>query len=413
MESLKELYRIGFGPSASHTMGPRFAAERYRNRYPDAYGYAVILFGSLAATGRGHLTDRALEQFFADCPFSIEWRPHETLPLHPNGMRWYCVDAHDQRTHDWEVYSVGGGALREADNAAPPDQPYQISSMADIMAWCREHNASLADYVFACEGEPIREYLGRIWQTMQASMREGLSKDGYLPGVLSVRRKASDYMKRVKNMKADRQRSGLLSAYALAVSEVNASGGVVATAPTCGACGIVPAVLNYLASENDFPQSAIIDALATAGVIGNLVKVNASISGAQVGCQGEVGTACAMAAAAAAHLLGGTLEQIEYAAEMGIEHHLGLTCDPVLGMVQIPCIERNAVAAIRAVDCADFSLLSDGDHQISFDSVVDTMKRTGADMRNTYKETSTAGLALLRVNPPVRRNEGENPKPAN
>ncbi len=395
MESLRELYRIGCGPSASHTMGPRFAAEQYRQRYPDAVGYAVVLFGSLAATGRGHLTDRALAQVFADRPFTIEWHPETCLPFHPNGMRWYCVDATGARQHEWEVYSIGGGELREAGAAAGAVQVYELASMTQIMLWCREHEASLADYVLACEGDGLRAYLAGIWSTMQASIREGLAQEGILPGPLKVRRKAREYLNRASAMKPDIRRSGLLSAYALAVSEVNASGGVVATAPTCGACGIVPAVLTYLSATLGCPQATLIEALATAGLIGNLVKANASISGAEVGCQGEVGTACAMAAAAAVQLSGGTVAQIEYAAEMGIEHHLGLTCDPVLGMVQIPCIERNAVAAIRAVDCADLALLGDGQHQISFDSVVDTMKRTGADMRQAYKETATAGLALV------------------
>ena len=397
MQSLKALYRIGHGPSSSHTMGPRFAAERYRQRYPDADGYEVVLFGSLAATGRGHLTDQAMQEVFADRRFSIEWRAEEQLPLHPNAMRWYCLDDQGRRHHEWEVYSVGGGALRELGESAGDKPVYELGTMAQIMAWCRERNASLADYVYACEGDEIRGHLSTVWAAMQASLREGLSSTGVLPGALRLRRKAHDCLQRAQAVRSEMQRTGLLSAYAFAVSEVNASGGRVATAPTCGACGIVPAVLTYLQSTLARPDTAIIDALAVAGVVGNLVKTNASISGAEVGCQGEVGTACAMAAAAAVHLLGGSLAQIEYAAEMAIEHHLGLTCDPVLGMVQIPCIERNAVAAIRAVDCADLSLLSDGQHQISFDSAVDVMKRTGADMQRSYKETATGGLALLRV----------------
>ena len=397
MESLRELYRIGHGPSASHTMGPRLAAERYRQRHPDAPAYHVVLFGSLAATGRGHLTDRALEAVFADRKLEIEWRPDERLPLHPNGMRWTCVAERGERQHPWEVFSVGGGALREAGQIAAGEQVYALSTMADIMAWCDQRGARVADHVYACEDGTISDHLRTIWSAMQAALREGLSCGGVLPGALGVRRRARDAFQRAQGMQPEVRRTGLLSAYALAVSEVNASGGRVATAPTCGACGIMPAVLTYLQETTGCDEAAIIDALATAGVIGNLVKCNASISGAEVGCQGEVGTACAMAAGAAAQLLGGTVAQVECAAEMAIEHHLGLTCDPVLGMVQIPCIERNAVAAIRAVDCANLSLLSDGQHQISFDSAVDTMKRTGADMRHSYKETSRAGLALLRV----------------
>jgi len=404
VKSLRELYRIGRGPSASHTMGPRFAAERYRGRHPDAHGYAVELYGSLAATGRGHFTDRALEAFFADRPFTIDWKPDQSLPLHPNGMRWFCVDADGGRRDMWEVYSVGGGALRAADD--PPDdaeQVYHERSMAEVLAWCGEHGGPIAPYVYAHEGGGIRGYLAEIWSAMRAALEEGLSGEGELPGGLGVRRRAKGYLHRARATRPDMRRSGVLSAYALAVSEVNASGGVVATAPTCGACGIVPAVLRYLAETLPAADDAIIDALATAGLIGNLVKRNASISGAEVGCQGEVGTACAMAAGAAAQLLGGTVEQVEYAAEMGIEHHLGLTCDPVLGMVQIPCIERNAVAAIRAVDCANLALLSDGRHRVDFDAVVDTMKRTGADMQQGYKETSTGGLAALTL----RRSDGK------
>jgi L-serine dehydratase len=414
MESLHELYRIGCGPSASHTMGPRFAAERYLQRHPHAHSYAVILFGSLAATGRGHLTDAAMEQVFAGRLFTIEWRPEEQLPLHPNGMRWYCVDAEARWHHEWEVYSVGGGALRERDQAAPSDAVYELHKMDDIMAWCRQRDAALHEYVDHCEGESIRDHLTDVWRAMQACIEEGLRGEGVLPGLLRVPRKAAGYLERARAMRPDTQRTGLLSAYALAVSEFNASGGNVATAPTCGACGIVPAVLRYLAESLECGEAAIVDALATAGLIGNLVKTNASISGAQVGCQGEVGTACAMAAGAAAQLLGATVPQVEYAAEMGIEHHLGLTCDPVLGMVQIPCIERNAVAAIRAIDCAHLALMSDGEHHVSFDSVVDTMKRTGADMHHTYKETSAAGLALLHV-PPRRtgqeRTASNQPRP--
>ncbi len=402
MESLRELYRIGHGPSSSHTMAPRFAAERYRHRHPDAPAYAVVLYGSLAATGRGHMTDRAIKGAFPDRPVTIDWLPDQTLPLHPNGMAWYCVDAAGARSHEWQVYSVGGGALRDAADWDKRDPTYDLSKMDAIMAWCAERKVRLADHVFAREGPSLREHLLKVWSAMRACVEEGLSQTGVLPGVLAVRRRAKDSLDRARNMNPELQRTGLLSAYALAVSEVNASCGRVVTAPTCGACGIVPAVLTYLSTTTQRSESDVIDALATAGIIGNLIKTNASISGAEVGCQGEVGSACAMAAGAAAQWLGGTVAQVEYAAEMGIEHHLGLTCDPVLGMVQIPCIERNAVAAIRAVDCAHMALLSDGQHHISFDSVVDTMMRTGKDMRSSYKETSAAGLALLRVDGPSR-----------
>lgn len=401
MESVCEIYRIGHGPSASHTMGPRLAAERYRARYPDAHEYEVDLFGSLAATGKGHLTDQALEEVFEGRPFTIYWHPQQRLDFHPNAMRWYCVDKQGRRHNAWEIYSVGGGALAGPNEPGSQGPVYDLNTMADIMAWCQVHDASIAQYAFEVEGDSLRKHLANVWQAMQQALGEGLSTTGTLPGVLKVKRKARAYLERVQKMAPDSRRTGLLSAYALAVSEVNASGGQVSTAPTCGACGIVPAVLKYLSSTQHLSKEQIIDALAVAGIIGNLVKTNASISGADVGCQGEVGTACAMAAGAAAQIAGGSVQQIEYAAEMGIEHHLGLTCDPVMGMVQIPCIERNAVAAIRAVDCADLAMLGDGEHQISFDCVVDTMKRTGKDMGHSYKETSEAGLALLRVMPPT------------
>lgn len=395
MESLRELYRIGHGPSASHTMGPRMAAERYRERYPNAASYKVIFYGSLAATGKGHLTDVAVKDVFAGADLEIEWRPGDVLAFHPNGMRWSSRSHDGEWGSEWEVYSVGGGALREVGETAPTRHVYELRTMDELMAWSRNANRSLWQYVRESEGEHILDYLAEVWAAMQAAIARGLSAEGILPGMLRVPRKAQAYYLRAMAMNAEVKRVGLVSAYALAVSEENASGATIVTAPTCGSSGVVPAVLHHLKSAMGCDDSLILKGLATAGLVGNLIKHNASISGAEVGCQGEVGTACAMAAAAATCILGGATAQIEYAAEMGIEHHLGLTCDPIGGLVQIPCIERNAVAAARALDCAAYALLSDGTHRISFDQVVETMRRTGLDMKAAYRETSNGGLALI------------------
>ncbi|MCA8914885.1 MAG: L-serine ammonia-lyase [Planctomycetes bacterium] len=400
MESLRELYRIGAGPSASHTMGPKRAAELFLQRTPDAASWRVSLFASLAATGRGHLTDVAMQQVFAGRNFSIEWKARERLPLHPNGMRWEALDAAGNATDTWEVYSIGGGALRE-ENSPPPPDLYIRRSMKEILQYARESNQPLWKFVEEREGRDIWDYFAECWKVMQEAIERGLEAHGVLPGSLKLRRKAHRHYEQAKGRPGPLQRTGLVTAYALAVSEENASAGTVVTAPTCGACGVLPAVLRYLKETLNADDRKILRAMATAGIVGNLVKTNASISGAAVGCQGEVGTACAMAAAAAAQLMGGDQRQIEYAAEMGIEHHLGLTCDPVAGLVQIPCIERNAVGAMRAVDCADYALLSDGEHEIPFDTVVATMKATGEDLQERYRETSEGGLARLHVPPGV------------
>ncbi len=396
MESLRELYRIGAGPSASHTMGPKRAAEMFLQRTPDAASWRVGLYASLAATGKGHLTDVAIQQVFAGRDFKIDWKPRERLPLHPNGMLWEAFDSAGTRVAEWQVYSVGGGALQEEGSAPPPDL-YVRRSMKEFLLWARETNMPLWKLVEESEGPGIWDHLAECWKKMQEAIERGLEAHGVLPGSLKLRRKAHRHFEQAKGRPGPLQRTGLLTAYALAVSEENAGGGTVVTAPTCGACGVLPAVLRYLKEVLSLDDRKILRAMATAGLVGNLVKTNASISGAAVGCQGEVGTACSMAAAAAAQLMGGSAAQIEYAAEMGIEHHLGLTCDPVAGLVQIPCIERNAVGAMRAVDCADYALLSDGEHEIPFDTVVKTMKATGEDLQERYRETSEGGLARLHV----------------
>jgi len=394
MESLRELYRIGTGPSASHTLGPRAAAERFRARAPGAARYRVALYGSLASTGRGHLTDAAMTAALAPAPVEFLWRADRALPMHPNGMELEALGADGAVIDRWRVYSVGGGALREEGAAAPP-AVYDRSSASTLLAWASDNGQPLWAYVVEREGPAIAGYLAEAWRAMQEAIERGLCAEGALPGPLRLGRKAAAHLRKARRLAEPFRGSGVLAAYALAVAEENAAGGRVVTAPTCGAAGVLPAVLRFLQEQLACAEPEILHALATAGLFGNVVKANASISGAEVGCQGEVGTACAMAAAAATQLMGGTPPQIEYAAEMGLEHHLGLTCDPVAGLVQIPCIERNAMAAARALDCAAFALLSDGRHRITFDQVVAAMRSTGKDLPSLYRETAEGGLARV------------------
>jgi L-serine dehydratase len=333
---------------------------------------------------------------FAPRPVEIVWLSEQALPRHPNGMRFEALDGSGNVIAARIAYSVGGGAL--LDEAGQPDggpDVYPYTAMADVLRETEGEGLLMWELVGRHEGESIWPYLGEVWTTMQQAVANGLDAEGRLPGSLNVPRKASAYHARAQNMAGYFGQTALQFAYALAVSEENAAGGEVVTAPTCGACGVLPAVLLFLQRQSKLSEDKILHALATAGLIGNIVKRNASISGAEVGCQGEVGTACAMAAGAAAQLLGGSVRQIEYAAEMGLEHHLGLTCDPIGGYVQIPCIERNAVAAVRAVDCAAFALLSDGHHIVSFDEVVRTMWETGLDLKSHYRETAEGGLAKI------------------
>ena len=397
MKSIKELYRIGTGPSSSHTMGPRKAAEIFLQRHPEAAAFKVTLYGSLAATGKGHMTNVAItETLQPAAPVEIIWEPKIFLPFHPNGMKFVSVDAEGKETDSWTVFSIGGGALaEESDGATSVNTPdvYEMNHLTDILHWCERTGKSYWEYVKECEESDIWDYLAEVWETMKASVRRGLENEGVLPGPLNLRRKASTHYIRARGYKASLQSRGLVFAYALAVSEENAAGGVIVTAPTCGSCGVMPAVLYHLQQSREFSDIRILRALATAGLIGNIVKQNASISGAEAGCQAEVGTACSMASAAANQLFGGSPAQIEYAAEMGLEHHLGMTCDPVCGLVQIPCIERNAYAAARALDANLYSSFTDGMHRVSFDKVVEVMKQTGNDLPSLYKETSEGGLA--------------------
>ena len=399
MKSIREIFRIGYGPSSSHTMGPRKAAEIFLANNPQAARYEAHLYGSLSATGVGHLTDAAIMDVIAGV--EIVWH-EDFLPYHPNGMRFCAWDAQGNLQDEWTVYSVGGGALAEDPASAEPHrlsaaEPtadiYPLSRLSDIKDYCDQQGWDYWEFVEHYEGKEIWDYLREVWQVMREAVERGLDHEGVLPGPLHLRRKAASYYIKVAAYKDNLRTRGLVFSYALAVSEENASGGKIVTAPTCGSCGVLPAVLYHTWRSRDFSETRILHALATAGLIGNVVKEHASISGAEVGCQGEVGVACAMASGAVNQLFGGTLAQIEYAAEMGLEHHLGMTCDPVCGLVQIPCIERNAFAAARALDSNMYAAFSDGSHSVSFDRVVDVMKETGHDLPSLYKETSQGGLA--------------------
>ena len=397
MKSLRELYKIGKGPSSSHTMGPQKAAKLFLEKHRGAAAFDVTLYGSLAATGKGHMTDIAIKEVLqAAGPVTINWQPDVFLPFHPNGMKFVALGADGQAEGEWTVYSIGGGALSEgkSDNDMfDTPEVYEMNTMTEIMKWCEDTGRGYWEYVDQCEDSGVWDYLLEVWKTMQACVERGINHEGRLPGPLNLARKAPSYYVKASGYKQSLQSRGLVYAYALAVSEENASGGTIVTAPTCGASGVIPAVLYHLAKGHNFSDTRILHALATAGLIGNIVKQNASISGADVGCQGEVGVACAMASGAACQLFGGSPSQIEYAAEMGLEHHLGMTCDPVCGLVQIPCIERNAFAATRALDSNLYSAFSDGSHRVSFDKVVNVMKQTGHDIPSLYKETSAGGLA--------------------
>ena len=394
MESIQNIYRIGYGPSSSHTMGPRKAAELFKERYPAAQAFQVTLFGSLAATGRGHQTDVAICDALQPIPTEIRWQPEVVLPRHPNGLRLIALNAAAEALGEWTVYSVGGGQISDGTTAADAPSIYELTTMREILAWTQTTGQSFWEYVESAEGQGIYASLRAAWAVMTAAIARGIDQEGILPGGLHVSRKASSYFVKAQNFSGALKNTTLMFSYALAVAEENAAGGKIVTAPTCGSCGVLPAVLKVVQDDFAFSEQKILRALATAGLIGNIVKEHASISGASVGCQGEIGTACAMAAAAATQLMGGTPSQIEYAAEMGMEHHLGLTCDPIAGLVQIPCIERNAFAAERAFNTAIYALLSDGRHLVSFDKIVKTMNQTGHDLPSIYKETSAGGLAI-------------------
>lgn len=399
MESIRSLFKIGHGPSSSHTMGPRNAARMFAEvALPlNPASFRVHLYGALAATGKGHLTDVGiLDILTPHRPTEIVWEPDTVLPFHTNGMKCEALDHEGNVLLDETYYSVGGGDIvREGESRGPARPIYPMTKIKDIQAWCEETGRSYWEYVELHEGPEIWDYLKQVWEVMKAAVERGIEAEGVLPGGLGVRRKAVSYHMHAAGYAQSLKSRGLVYAYALAVSEENAAGGEIVTAPTCGSCGIVPAVLYHLYTSKNFSEKRILRALATAGLFGNVVKFNASVSGAEVGCQGEVGVACAMAAAAASQLFGGTPAQIEYSAEMGLEHHLGLTCDPVCGLVQIPCIERNAYAAARALDANLYAAFSDGRHSVNFDRIVEVMKQTGHDLPSLYKETARGGLAVI------------------
>ena len=395
MESIRTLYKIGRGPSSSHTMGPERACIIMKERYPEADKFAVTLYGSLALTGIGHGTDRIVRETLSPIPCEIKVDETTHTPVHPNTM-----DITAQRAGEDIVtlrfYSIGGGSIEiegEGRAAAAPDV-YPHSTFTEIAEYCKTKNIRLYEYVVECEGEDIYDYLDEVWDTMKNSIHEGLSTVGTLPGGLGTKRKARVlFEKNHIDESAQTRENRLVSAYAFAVSEQNAAGGRIATAPTCGACGVLPSVLKYMQDSRGFTDRQIFNSLATAALIGNIIRTNASISGAECGCQAEIGSACSMAAAALAELFGMGLGQIEYAAEVAMEHHLGLTCDPICGLVQIPCIERNAVAAMRAINALSLANFLSDSRKITFDLIVKTMYNTGCDLPLGYRETSVGGLA--------------------
>jgi L-serine dehydratase len=383
-------------------MGPRRAAELFAARVPAAARFEVTLYASLAATGRGHMTDRAIQSALLPRAVEIVWKPEQELPFHPNGMDFAALDADGQVLERWRVYSIGGGALAEEGQATTTGSIYPLNTLHEIMKSCTQNGKTFWEFVEECEGPEIWDFLRHVNREMHQTIERGLQAEGALPGGLGLPRRAWTVQRKIRLSGGALVKEGYLPAYALAVAEENAAGGQVVTAPTCGSCGVLPAVIRHIEDTVKTPKIHILRALATAGLIGNLIKHNASISGAEVGCQGEIGAACAMAAAAATQLMGGSIRQIEYAAEMGLEHHLGLTCDPVNGLVQIPCIERNVFAATRALDCAEFACYSDGSHRVSFDEVLKVMMQTGHDLPSLYRETAEGGLAVHYRFPPLK-----------
>lgn len=394
MKSIKSVYKIGHGPSSSHTVGPYNAAKLFLSRYPDAEEYQVTLYGSLACTGEGHSTGKAIR---AVIPQAVILSDPETRELpHPNTMLFRALKGGTEAGR-CRILSVGGGSIRvEGEENEEEKEIYPQKSFTEIALECERNGWSLNRFIDEYEKTDIRPYLAEVWHTMEHTVRAGLERTGVLPGGLQLQRKAKLlYNKRCYNESADVTMNRLIAAYAYAVSEENASEEIVVTAPTCGSCGVIPSVFYYMRYDRGFPEEEILDALAVGGLLGNIIRTNASISGAEAGCQAEIGSACSMAAGALASLHKLSIGQTEYAAEIAMEHHLGLTCDPICGLVQIPCIERNAVAAMRAISCVNLSRFLTETRKISFDEVVDTMYRTGRDMSEKYRETSHGGLASM------------------
>lgn len=394
MRSIKSVYKVGHGPSSSHTVGPYRAAKIYKNKHKDADSYSVCLYGSLACTGEGHSTAKAIKSAIEDITIDID-REEKNLK-HPNTMVFKAYK-NGKVIDESTIYSIGGGSIRFENNDGDDFvEVYPQKNFTKMLEACKKEGISLPEFIYMSEGNEIKDFLKEIWHAMESEVERGISVEGVLPGGLSITRKAKLlYERRCYNESPDVTMNRMISAYAYACSEENADESLVVTAPTCGSCGVIPAVLYYMRHDKGFPEEEIIDALAVAGLIGNVIRTNASISGAECGCQAEIGSACSMAAGALACLHKLNLDQIEYAAEIAMEHHLGLTCDPVNGLVQIPCIERNAVAAMRAINAVDLSRFLYETRKISFDDVVDTMYKTGKDLSEKYRETAHGGLAAL------------------
>ena len=393
MKSIRTIYKYGCGPSSSHTVGPTIAAKVIKKYYPEADRFEAVLYGSLALTGRGHMTDRAIMSILDNCSIIFDYKKTD-LP-HPNTMV-FRVFKDDELVAERTVLSVGGGEIKILDDDYCEEELYEFNHLSDIIHECENRNISLADYIYEKEKGDIKEELRNTWHRMEDCIQRGLNTVGLLPGDLMLERKANKlYNMVVKEESPTARENRLVSAYAYAVAEENAAGKMVVIAPTCGASGVLPAVLYYLRHDRGYSEEEIIDGLAVAGMIGNVIRTNASISGAECGCQAEIGSACSMTSAAKAQISNMNLKQIEYAAEVAMEHHLGLTCDPVHGYVQIPCIERNAVAAMRAINSVTLASFLFETRKISFDAVVETMYHTGKDLLDKYRETSNGGLAAL------------------
>ena len=396
MKSISSVYKIGNGPSSSHTVGPFHAAQTFGSRYPNADAYQVTLFGSLAFTGEGHGTGKAIREGLPGAEIIFDRQTQEKDLPHPNTMLFKAFKDGEEIAST-RIFSIGGGSIRIENEFSQEDiEVYPQKNFTEIVTLCNQEKISILQLIYILEGAKLREYLKKVWRAMQDSVERGLSAEGILPGGLKLTRKAKYlYEKRCHNESLDVAMNRVIAAYAYAVSEENAAENIVVTAPTCGASGVLPAILYYMYHDRGFEEEEILDALAVAGLIGNVIRTNASISGAECGCQAEIGSACSMAAAAVATLYGLSIDQIEYAAEIAMEHNLGLTCDPVNGLVQIPCIERNAVAAMRALSAVNLSRFLYATRRISFDEVVATMYRTGRDMDEKYRETSHGGLAQI------------------
>jgi len=398
MKSIRDIYKIGKGPSSSHTMGPERAAKLFKEMYPDAENYRVFLYGSLSKTGVGHGTDRVIREVLSPTPTEIIFSQEEIPDSHPNTMDLIAL-TDDRELGRLRVESIGGGDIRLPGDTASVGAPetYPANTMTEVMHYCKEHGlTTLSSYVETYEGPEIWDFLREVWDAMKNAIEEGLKGEGILPGGLNVQKRAKKlYEFQPPEETPQLWQCRILSAYAFAVSEQNADNGTVVTAPTCGACGVLPAALRYIQQTRNLSDEQILRGLAAAGLIGALTKKNASVSGAECGCQAEIGTACAMAAAGLAEMFDNTLEQVEYAAEVAMEHHLGLTCDPICGLVQIPCIERNAVAALRALDACNLSYFLSDSRNISYDMVCKVMHETGLNLSRMYKETSEGGLARI------------------